>query len=308
VSTVYSWYFSGDPHHKGHMNKALDRVIERVESDMHILVPFVTVNFVETLIKRLQSRATEAGRAELLLRIVICADPMPFAGVREREKLVTLLTSAHPKVNIQAAVGLNLHAKVYLADDTIALVTSGNLTGGGMNTNAEAGILVEDRNLCKAIREDADRYFPASRLTFDSLEAARLQTEQGPGKYYVVHLLGGGIAPQPPSTMPVNAGAATPRRRVQVVRSTRPERNLDVAYERHRTAILLILGRQQEITRQRLQVLIQQEFAGAMIRGAVTAEEWVDNLLQEGLIGGHPVLTITPKGLQCRRGHWPPTN
>lgn len=40
-----------------------------------------------------------------------------------------------------------LHAKVYLFDDDAAVVTSANLTGGGLRANRECGVLVQERQL-----------------------------------------------------------------------------------------------------------------------------------------------------------------
>lgn len=47
-----------------------------------------------------------------------------------------------------------LHAKAYIADDTHALVTSGNLTAGGLYRNHEYGLEITDRVLVRKIRRD----------------------------------------------------------------------------------------------------------------------------------------------------------
>lgn len=41
----------------------------------------------------------------------------------------------------------NLHAKIYISDNKKALITSGNLTRGGLNSNVEAGILLNEDKL-----------------------------------------------------------------------------------------------------------------------------------------------------------------
>lgn len=48
----------------------------------------------------------------------------------------------------------NLHAKVYVADDTEAIVTSGNLTRSGLDSNLEYGVLLRDRNVVRRVRND----------------------------------------------------------------------------------------------------------------------------------------------------------
>jgi phosphatidylserine/phosphatidylglycerophosphate/cardiolipin synthase-like enzyme len=47
-----------------------------------------------------------------------------------------------------------LHAKIYIFDDKKAIITSGNLTFGGLIKNFEYGILVDDRHLVAQISHD----------------------------------------------------------------------------------------------------------------------------------------------------------
>lgn len=51
-----------------------------------------------------------------------------------------------------------LHAKVYVADEAAAIVTSGNLTEASLRRNVERGLLVTDRRLVVEIAEDVIRY------------------------------------------------------------------------------------------------------------------------------------------------------
>ncbi len=50
-----------------------------------------------------------------------------------------------------------LHAKVYLFDARCAVVTSGNLTGGGLRANYEYGVLLRDPDLVATVARDFDR-------------------------------------------------------------------------------------------------------------------------------------------------------
>ncbi len=47
-----------------------------------------------------------------------------------------------------------LHSKVYLFDDTKAIITSGNLTNGGLIGNYEYGILLDDKEIVSNISSD----------------------------------------------------------------------------------------------------------------------------------------------------------
>lgn len=52
----------------------------------------------------------------------------------------------------------SLHAKVYVADDTCAIISSGNLTDSGLFRNFEYGVLFTARGVVRTIREDVVRY------------------------------------------------------------------------------------------------------------------------------------------------------
>ncbi|HET6495997.1 MAG TPA: phospholipase D-like domain-containing protein, partial [Thermoleophilia bacterium] len=69
---------------------------------------------------------------------------------------LTKLAGALPRVSVQFLP--SLHAKVYIADDSQAVVTSANLTDGGLLRNFEYGALFTDPPIVRAIREDVLRY------------------------------------------------------------------------------------------------------------------------------------------------------
>jgi len=52
----------------------------------------------------------------------------------------------------------SIHAKVYVADDKFAVITSGNMTDGGLLRNFEYGVKVDDRDLIRRIKRDVTDY------------------------------------------------------------------------------------------------------------------------------------------------------
>lgn len=48
----------------------------------------------------------------------------------------------------------NLHAKVFVADEKCAIITSGNLTRSGLETNIEYGVVLREQTLVRTVRED----------------------------------------------------------------------------------------------------------------------------------------------------------
>ena len=51
-----------------------------------------------------------------------------------------------------------LHAKVYVADDHLAIITSGNLTNSSLNRNYEYGVQITDTDIVKQISQDLQEY------------------------------------------------------------------------------------------------------------------------------------------------------
>ncbi|MEW5939111.1 MAG: phospholipase D-like domain-containing protein, partial [Chloroflexota bacterium] len=51
-----------------------------------------------------------------------------------------------------------LHAKVFIADQAMALVTSANFTNGGLWKNYEYGVVVNGQNAVKTILDDVSAY------------------------------------------------------------------------------------------------------------------------------------------------------
>jgi phosphatidylserine/phosphatidylglycerophosphate/cardiolipin synthase-like enzyme len=47
-----------------------------------------------------------------------------------------------------------LHAKVYLIDGRVDIITSANVTAGGLRANFEYGVRIDDRKAIAAIRKD----------------------------------------------------------------------------------------------------------------------------------------------------------
>lgn len=57
-----------------------------------------------------------------------------------------------------------LHAKIYMADDRHAIITSANLTRGGLKENYEYGIVLHNALLVKGMRMDMQRYFSLGNI------------------------------------------------------------------------------------------------------------------------------------------------
>jgi hypothetical protein len=69
---------------------------------------------------------------------------------------ITELGRAFP--NFSVAHIPSLHAKVFIADDKRAIITSGNLTDGGLRRNCEYGVSIRAPKLVREVRHDFEGY------------------------------------------------------------------------------------------------------------------------------------------------------
>ena len=71
-------------------------------------------------------------------------------------RALAVFCTTMPDVRVRHLPGL--HAKVYVADDKLAIVTSSNLTESGLNRNYEYGIQIAETVLVRRIRKDLEGY------------------------------------------------------------------------------------------------------------------------------------------------------
>ena len=120
------------------------------------------------------------NRSALLVSPFITAEPLQrIASILDKRTAITIqiLTSLNVDNLIQGSTDVSaiasfcrtiplatvrhlprLHAKVYVADDRVAILTSANLTGAGLSQNYEYGIEITDPVLVSKISEDLKAY------------------------------------------------------------------------------------------------------------------------------------------------------
>ena len=154
----FEWVFGGRPVNTGKMAVTFSKLLDLVTKELFILVPYLDVKTTQYVLRRLEDRGTTLSQ-QISLRIAISPDPLPYVTrLADLKALQALLSSNRAVVKVETRVAHPLHAKVYLADSHLALVTSANLTGGGMESNAEAGFLVSEESTLSAMRQDCEDY------------------------------------------------------------------------------------------------------------------------------------------------------
>ena len=97
-------------------------------------------------------RARESPRIEILTDLAV--DSM-LQGSTSPQALLDFCSTI-PSTEIRHLPGL--HAKVYVADEREAIITSANFTRGGLVTNHEYGIQISDPSVVKQIVDDLKGY------------------------------------------------------------------------------------------------------------------------------------------------------
>jgi len=124
-----------------------------IERHAVISSPYLTTGPVEELVRELQSRGLATQ-----VRLDVLTDLSPANVLRRSTDpaALALLMDAVPHARVNHLP--NLHAKVYVADEREAIVTSGNLTHKGLFVNFEYGLRVTDPVAVRRIRADLLEY------------------------------------------------------------------------------------------------------------------------------------------------------
>jgi phosphatidylserine/phosphatidylglycerophosphate/cardiolipin synthase-like enzyme len=131
---------------------ALGELIGRARDELIIAAPYITAAGASFVTSRLSRTITEGGRVAILTDL----SPMPICqGATDPGAVLAI---AGGSLDSRVVHLPRLHAKVYIADRSAAIVTSGNLTQGGLQSNYEYGMLLSESGEVDAIRNDIVDY------------------------------------------------------------------------------------------------------------------------------------------------------
>ncbi len=139
-------------------------LVEHTEEKLRITSPFIKSKTVEKMIS--------AKGGDVSIEYITSFKLMNFyRKSSDFEALNTILRNNGIIKNYQP-----LHAKVYIFDQKQAIITSGNLTDGGMNTNYEYGVLIKDENNVASVMHDFYALFNSNitgNISFEIIENAQ---------------------------------------------------------------------------------------------------------------------------------------
>ena len=140
-----------------HWGTELENALRRDRSELRIVSPFIKHRALQRLL---------AHRPEHV-RVVTRFDLNDFAScVSDVDALRTLLECRAAVRGVRA-----LHAKLYVFGDSVAVVTSANLTVAGLDTNPEFGTVTEDPAAVRCCRAYFDELWHRAR---DDLRLAQV--------------------------------------------------------------------------------------------------------------------------------------
>lgn len=120
------------------------RMVSECDSHLRITSPYIKSNVVTRLYDHIKDNVQ--------FDVVTSCKLMNFyRRASDIEALSYIMNKGGSLLNFQ-----NLHSKIYIFDDKKAIITSSNLTKGGLSTNYEYGIEISEPDLINSITKDFD--------------------------------------------------------------------------------------------------------------------------------------------------------
>ena len=153
-----------------------DDFVSSIEESAIIAAPFITQTGVQRLVKGLQSKTSVNLAVLTSLNAHSLTEKLCDSGA------LSWLCREVPNTTVKHI--RYLHAKSYVADGHTAIVTSANLTGGGLSGNYELGVAITDTHVVSEIAGYLHQYAdlgvpipPGALVELDDL-AQRAQGQQ----------------------------------------------------------------------------------------------------------------------------------
>lgn len=129
-------------------NGYLSELFQSVDSDLTVSSPYISDVGAEFLSNNVSSKFKEEG----ILRFLTDLSPRNiYQGSTNPNSFRILFNSIN---TIQLFHLPRLHAKVYISDEKSAVITSGNLTAGGIFRNFEYGVRINETEFVSSIKSD----------------------------------------------------------------------------------------------------------------------------------------------------------
>jgi len=129
------------------------RLLSSVDEDLIIVCPFVKRFATERILAQLESRNVQGST-----RLRLVTDLRPESALGGSMDLGAISELGRRIAGFELTHLPSVHAKVYVADRKMAIITSGNLTEPGLSGNVEYGIALSEGPVVSEIRSDVESY------------------------------------------------------------------------------------------------------------------------------------------------------
>jgi phosphatidylserine/phosphatidylglycerophosphate/cardiolipin synthase-like enzyme len=150
----------------------LESLLKQANHDIIISSPYVSSEGAEFVTSTLRSGWPRILKAHILTDL---SPPAVAQGVNDPKAILRIgeVVSELEVIHLP-----RVHAKVYLADSARAIITSGNLTTGGLERNYEYGVEIRDVTSVGIVRNDLLAYSTlGARFSVPELHAYAAQAE-----------------------------------------------------------------------------------------------------------------------------------
>jgi hypothetical protein len=130
-----------------------DFLIKQVRSSLVISSPYIGREPCSRILA-IKSSSEAANQLSILLLTDLSRNTL-LSGATDVSAICDLINAfRHMEIRFLPSI----HAKVYVADDKVAIITSANMTKGGLLNNFEYGVKVDDGYLVRRIKLDITEY------------------------------------------------------------------------------------------------------------------------------------------------------
>lgn len=138
---------------KSPWDEEFDLLIKQAGSRLVISSPYIGKNPCKRLID-IKRDCEGLDNFSILMLTDLSRDTI-LSGATDVSAICDLLEIFH---QIEIRFLPSIHAKIYVADDRIAVITSANMTNGGLFRNFEYGVKLLDRDLVAIVTKDVTEY------------------------------------------------------------------------------------------------------------------------------------------------------
>ena len=138
---------------KSPWSETFHQLVSGVDENLILVSPFIKRSKTAEILVELKRR-----RVENKVRVVVLTDLRPESTLNGSTDLEALVELGNNLPQVDLTHLPSLHAKVYVADRKMAIITSGNLTDSGLSRNIEYGVAFTDEKVVGEIRQDFEQY------------------------------------------------------------------------------------------------------------------------------------------------------